>query len=180
MAQPKASTAPVDTASALPKASAASAPEAVELSEAARSITLVRYLSDMEDVRFNALDCELSLTIVCRSFKKQSNFPAKTPVWTSQTMCARYHVFHSYPLMELQEPQSSLRVPQEPLEPIVIGSEEHQRMLRRFQKVKGVLRHIRCIMAETRRVSQQQADHLHRIDILIEHVILHFLDPDTM
>ena len=156
MAQPKASTAPVGTAPALPKASAASTPEAVELSEAARSITLVRYLlitasivltkypyaqpppivplvtgvfndpppfqhidpftmepisanlSDMEDVRFNALDCELSLTIVCRSFKKQSNFPAKTPVWTSQTMCARYHVFHSYPLMELQEPRSSL------------------------------------------------------------------------
>ena len=45
MAQPKASTAPVDTASALPKASAASAPEAMELSEAARSITLVRRLS---------------------------------------------------------------------------------------------------------------------------------------
>ena len=140
MAQPKASTAPVGTASALPKASAASAPEA------ARSITLVcclsitasivlttypyvqpppimplvagifndpppfqhidpftmepisANLSDMEDVRFNALDYELSVTIVCRSFKKQSNFLAKTPVWTSQTMCARYHVFHSYPL----------------------------------------------------------------------------------
>ena len=45
MAQPKASTAPVGTVSALPKASTASAPEAVELSEVAGLIMLMHCLS---------------------------------------------------------------------------------------------------------------------------------------
>ena len=63
---------------------------------------------------------------------------------------------------------------------MVVGSADHRRMLRHFQKVKGVLRHVRSIMAETRRVSAWQADHIHQMDIIMENLILHFLDPETM
>jgi hypothetical protein len=73
-----------------------------------------------------------------------------------------------------------LREPLEPLEPLIVGSAKHRRMLRRFQKIKGALRHIRRIMAEHRRVSCEQDDCMHRVDIVMESIINHFVDPHTM
>ena len=63
---------------------------------------------------------------------------------------------------------------------MVVGSADHRQMIQHFQKVKGVLRHIHSIMAETHRVSAQQADRMHQMDIIMENLILHFLDPETM
>ena len=63
---------------------------------------------------------------------------------------------------------------------MVVGRADHRRMHRRLQKVKGVLRHVRSIMAETHRVSAQQADPMHQMDIIMENLILHCLDPETM
>ena len=71
-------------------------------------------------------------------------------------------------------------VPRAPLEPLIVGSAKHRRMLRRFEKVKDALRIMRRVMAETRRVGHQQADRMHRMEMIMDSLILHFLDPDRM
>jgi hypothetical protein len=66
--------------------------------------------------------------------------------------------------------------PLTPLEPLIVGSAKHCWMLRRFQKIKRTILHLRAMMAKSRRISQEQDDHMHRMEIVMESLANNFLD----